>query len=81
MSNQDKTVIDRAIARLAADSNTQELVQKVESDTKTTAGHYGRYLSLLLNIKDKNIRYILSQAFIKAGADPYGVNSAMKIIG
>jgi len=81
MSNQDQTVIESSIALLAADSDLQALVQKVESDTKTTKGHYGKYLSLLVDIKDQNTRYILSQAFIKAGADAYGVNSAMKIIG
>ena len=81
MSNQDKTVIDRAIARLAADSDVKALVQDIESGIKTTAGHYGKYLSLLSDIKDQNTRHILSQALIRVGADSHGVNSAMKIIG
>ena len=81
MSNQDKTVIDRAIARLAADSDIQALVQDIESGIKTTQGHYGKYLSLLSGIKEKNTRHILSQALIRVGADAHGVNSAMRIIG
>ena len=79
MSNQDK--MEQAITELAEDSDMQELVQNIQSASKTTAGNYGRYLSLLSNIKDENIRHILAQAFIRAGADAYGVNSAMKIIG
>ena len=81
MSNQDKLIIEQAIARLAADSDVKALVQDIEAGIKTTQGHYGTYLSLLSGIKEKNTRHILSQALISVGADQYGVNSAMKIIG
>ena len=81
MSNQDQTVIDHAIAHLTAESAVKALVQDIESGIKTTKGHYGKYLSLLSGIKEKNTRHILSQALISVGADAHGVNSAMKIIG
>jgi len=81
MSNQDKLIIEQAIARLAADSDVKALVQDIESGIKTTQGHYGKYLSLLSGIKEKNTRHILSQALISVGADAHGVNSAMRIIG
>ena len=77
----DAEKLDKVIDQLAADSDTQELVKTIESGIKTTAGNYGRYLSLLSGIKDKNARLIMSEAFIRAGADSSGVHAAMKIIG
>tara|TARA_R100001143_G_scaffold61905_2_gene63821 strand:- start:944 stop:1189 length:246 start_codon:yes stop_codon:yes gene_type:complete len=81
MSNEVSELIEQAIIDLSEDSDIQELIQTTEAAIKTTKEHYGEYLSLLSNIKDKNTRYILSQAFIRAGANTEGVKSAMKIIG
>ena len=77
----DAEKLSQEIDRLAADPDTQELVKTIESGIKTTQGNYGLYMSFLSGIKDKNARLIMSKVFIRAGANPSGVNAAMKIIG
>jgi len=81
MNEQQK--IDKAVAlveEFAKDPDVIALVQRIESGPELTQGHYGKYLALLSS-GNKDSRAILSLALISAGANKFGVDSAMRIIG
>ena len=83
MTNTDKikalTDAKKAIIDDMAET-LKPIVQGIETSIKTTQDHYGRYLSILAQFKDKQMRGIVGQALIQAGANKAGVNSALKIL-
>ncbi len=83
MTNTDKikalTDGTRAIIDDMAET-LKPIVQGIETSIKTTQDHYGRYLSILTQFKDKQMRSIVVKALIQAGANQAGVNSALKIL-
>lgn len=73
--------LEAAIDDLARDQDIIKIVKDIEGRIKTTKGHYGHYMSFLTNFqKDKVSMHIMSQALLKAGADPEGISGALMIL-
>ncbi len=83
MTNTDKikafTDAKKAIIDDMAET-LKPIVQCIETSIKTTHNNYDRYLSILTQFKDKQMRSIVVKALIQAGANRAGVNSALKIL-
>ncbi len=83
MTNTDKikafTDAKKAIIDDMAET-LKPIVQGIETSIKTTQNNYDRYLSILTQFKDKQMRSIVVKALIQAGANRAGVNSALKIL-
>ena len=77
MTNQAK--LAALITSLADDLRPQ--VQKIESSFPTTKGHYGDYMHLINVIAKGNAGAagVVVLALIMAGANEFGVKSALKI--
>ena len=59
------------------------IVERIESKPATTQAHYGDYLaafSQLVPDSDRNTLAIVGYAMVNAGANEYGVKSALRII-
>ena len=80
MTTQEKA--NMLIEEFAKDRDIVEFVERTENKIATTRGHYGEYMHFLTPYVGKEPIYIhvLSQALIKAGADSYGVEWAVKIL-
>jgi hypothetical protein len=59
-----------------------EYVAEVESRPEITQGHYGQYMNMLSTVcgEDRVSMRRLAQTLIGAGANPVGVNAALRII-
>ena len=77
MTNQAK--LAALITSLADDLRPQ--VQKIESSFPTTKGHYGAYMHLISTLSNGNpgAAGVVVHALIVAGANEFGVKSALKI--
>ena len=83
MTNTDKIKALNAATKAIIDDMAKTLkpvVHAIETSIKTSQNHYGRYLSILTQFKDKQMRGIVVKALIQAGANQAGVNSALKIL-
>ena len=83
MTNTDKIKALNAATKAIIDDMAETLkpiVQGIETGIKTSQNHYARYLPILSQFKDKQMRGIMVKALIQAGANQAGVNSALKII-
>jgi hypothetical protein len=83
MTNTDKIKALNAATKAIIDDMAETLkpiVQGIETSIKTSQNHYGRYLPILTQFKDKQMRGIVVKALIQAGANQAGVNSALKIL-
>ena len=81
ISRNDPRVL-KAIDSLVPD--LEPAIEIIEASLATTQNHYGRYMTMLIGIvPDSNaiMVMIVSQAMIKAGANPQGVNRALRIMG
>lgn len=76
-----QTKVNEAIEQMATDPDIKTLVREIEAGIPTTKGHYGRYMAFLSNFNDVKIAaLVIAPAMIKAGANAYGVNWAVKLI-
>ena len=83
MNNTDKIKALNDATKAIIDDMAETLkpiVQGIETSIKSTQNHYGRYLSILTQFQDKQMRSIVVKALIQAGANQAGVNSALKIL-
>jgi len=78
-TKEQKSSLQEAIADLAKD--LQQDVQEIEAKPETTKGHYGFYLGLLSQWKNKEVRKVVALALIQAGANEEGVRSALELAG
>jgi RNA binding exosome subunit len=72
--------LNEMIAELA-DAFAPE-VKQIEASFKTTQNHYGKYMSLISMLckGDPVTGKVYALAMIKAGANPSGVGSALKLL-
>ena len=54
-------------------------VDTIESSVKTTQGHYGKYLALMSQFPDKEIKKVFAQALIQAGGNAKGIATALNL--
>jgi len=55
-------------------------VERIEAKVMTTQNHYGDYMALLSQFKDKMTLLAMAMACKEAGANIDGVNSAVQIL-
>lgn len=81
MTTEQKEVLDKIVSDFANDPDIKNTVKSIEDGIKTTQGNYGKYMSFLSQFCDnKTSLMVMSMALVKAGADAFGVASAMRII-
>ena len=54
-------------------------VDTIEASIKTTQGHYGKYLALMSQFPDKDMKKVMAQALIKAGGNAKGITTALNL--
>ena len=70
---------EKLVAELAND--VKPYVDKIEARIATTKGHYGDYMELLSQWqKEPRVMMVMAMACKKAGADPQGVNDALRML-
>ena len=73
--------LEKVEEAISEDEDIKALVNKIESGTKTTKGNYGRYMAILQPYaREKAFMLGMSRGLIKAGADSYGVNWAVRLL-
>ena len=77
----DKEKLDALVADMA--ETLRPMVAEIESSTKMTQCHYGRYMSLITQLSggDKTQGRFIALALIEAGGNKNGVNNALHIHG
>jgi RNA binding exosome subunit len=72
--------LNEMIAELAEVFWTE--VTQIEASLKTTQNHYGKYMALISMLckNDPVLGKVYALALIKAGANPLGVKSALKLL-
>lgn len=76
-TNEEKA--DRLIRETAA--IVAPLVKDIEAGPQLTQFHYGRYLVLIGQGKDRLERQLFALACLEAGANKAGVHAALRILG
>ena len=75
--------IRETIDLMAEDESFIEIVKAVEGLPETTKGHYGEYKAFLTAFNSKITAInmsIIAPALKRAGANPFGVDQAVKLI-
>lgn len=82
MQTKTENKMQNAIDMLAADLDVIKIVEDIERKPQTTKGHYGDYMSFLAPFRErsKTTCIIMGEALIKAGANAYGVQSALNLL-
>ena len=74
-------MVTKLIQEFSKDADIVGYVKDVEARIATTKGHYGDYLTFLNPYAKDNVAlYIISEALKVAGADGFGVSSAVSLI-
>jgi hypothetical protein len=78
---EQKEKLEAAIQKMADDPDIIAVVRSIESGVKTTKGNYGRYMTVLTPFaQDRISLFVVSRAMLRLGADPYGIQWAIKLI-
>ena len=81
MTTEQKIKVEGLIEEFSKDVDVLDFVNKTESGIKITKGNYGKYMAFLNSyVNDPTALYIISQALVRAGADSYGVSSALGLL-
>lgn len=83
LSEEERAAINRVAKKLGDDPDLQEWVQSIESSVETTRGHYGKYMNMITELAgDKGELFAMAIAggLKNAGANPEGVNSALRVM-
>lgn len=69
-------------AKIASDPELKRLVSEIETSPATTKGHYDRYTNILIGFNRHGTVMVclVADALKKAGANEFGVDSAVRII-
>jgi len=81
LTNEQQEKVNKAVDLMAKDPDILKIVREIEASPKTTKGHYGRYMHFIGNFASQPgmVRLVIAPALKKAGADPYGVDWAVKL--
>ena len=79
---EQKERLEKAIIQMQNDPDIIQIVKDIQGEAiPTTKGHYGRYMAVLTPFaRDRVSLFVVSRAMLRLGADPYGVQCAIKII-
>ncbi len=78
LMRRNRMTLDEIVNKIAEEIKPE--IQKIEANKfPTTKWNYGTYLNLLGIFKEKRERQVYALALIKAGANRFGVESALKI--
>ena len=79
--DQAKEYVRKVADAISSDDDIRDFVTKTESGIKTTKGNYGRYMQFLTpHAKERFFLLGVAQGLKDAGADQFGVDSAVKIL-
>lgn len=78
---EQREKLEEAIQKMVDDPDIIALVRSIEGGVKATRGNYGRYMAALSPFaRDRISLFVISRAMLRLGADPYGVQWAIKLI-
>ena len=79
---EKKERLEKAIVQMQNDPDIIEIVRSIQSEAlPTTRGRYGRYMAVLTPFaRDRVSLFVVSRAMLRLGADPYGIQWAIKLI-
>jgi hypothetical protein len=79
---EQKERLEKAIQQMADDPDIIQIVKAIQGEMiPTTKGHYGRYMVVLLPFaRDRVSLFVVTRAMLRLGADPYGIQWAVKLL-
>ncbi len=81
MTIEQEEKINNLISEFAKDADVISFVQKTEARAPITKGHYGDYMNFMSPYAESaSSLYVISKALMMAGANQFGVTSAISIL-